>query len=122
MADVHVLERTNDRVRLALHFPVPSGNNSAGVLWSTALLNSGRGGTILRDGDGTAGTVSTAEKAALMAGTRYEVVEDAKLLSAGTAIAQLNAYLDAYWTKRRVEVLSELQKTLNYFGRTRDVP
>ena len=122
MADVHVLERNNDRVRLALHFPVPPGNNASGVPWSTALLNSGRGGTILQDGDGTAGTVSASEKAALVAGTRYEAVEDAKLLSSGTSVAQLNAYLDVYWTKRRAEVLSELQKTLNHFGRTRDVP
>ena len=123
MADVHVLERFNGRARLALHFPVPPGNNAAGVPWSTALLNSGRGGTtILPDGDGTAGTISAAEKASILAGTLYEVVDEAKLLSAGTAPNNLNAYLDAFWTRRRTETLAELQAALNYYGRTRDVP
>ena len=123
MASAHVLERREGRVRIVLHFAVPSGNNAAGIPWSTALVNSGLvTSSRLLAGDGIAGTISAAEQASLAAGALYEVVEEVKLLSAGSTANQLNAFIDTHWNRRRTEVLAELQRTLNYFGRTRDVP
>lgn len=124
MTDVHVLKRTSPgRYQLALHFPVPVGNNAAGIAWSTVLINSGQGGkTVLPDGDGTGGSVTSAEKLAITGGTVYEIVEDADLLSAGSSSAQITAYVDALWNRRLSDVQAELQGILNQFGRTRDVP
>lgn len=124
MTDVHVLRRTTPgRYQLVMHFPVPAGNNAAGVLWSAVLVNSGLGGkTVLPDGDGTGGSISAAEKATIANGTIYEVVEEVDLLSAGASSAQITAYADALYTRRLTEVQAELQAILSQFGRTRDVP
>ena len=114
MANVHILEAGPSRMRVVLHIPVPATNNGVGTPWRTALVNSGIGGTTsLKDGDGTAGTITATEKANILSGALYEVhlTEKLRALSA--------ANLDDLFNMRRSEILTELQERLRFYGATR---
>lgn len=125
MADYHVLTGSADGNSFTVvhHVPVPgSGNNRAGVQWRTALVNSGLGGkTVLPDGDGTGGTISAAEKAAITSGALYEVVEQFDTHPGETA-AQLRDRVDTRHTALVAQVQAQLQGRLTYFGFVRDIP
>lgn len=119
MGKAHVLDG-NGVTRIVFHIAVPAGNNSAGISWVNAVKNSGLGGTtVLPDGDGTGGTISTAEKLELTNGTTYEYVWSDVPVPAGMNVAQANAYLDALHAAAVVEIQAQLQNRLRYFGYTR---
>lgn len=122
MANVHVLETVGGQTKLAMHIAVPAGTNVAGIQWSIALKNSGVGGkTILPDGDGNGGSISSAEKTAVVTNaTVYEhiVTVPASIIPTNTA-AVANAALDALFAAATVEVQPMLQARLNTFGFTR---
>ena len=111
-----------------MHFPVPNGNNSAGVSWATAIVNSGIGlqedgrRTVLLAGAGTNGTISATEEASLVAGTLFEVVIEFRMDTAGTNAAQRNAAIDALYASVLADQQAALSKRLKWFGFTRDVP
>jgi len=106
-----------DQWRVVRHFDVPPGNNSAGVPWSDALVNSGQGGTtVLPDGDGTGGTISIAEKAFIEAGVIHEDVGDFRLLSDGGSSAKITGSAQKLYKARNTEVQSELKAHLDLFG------
>lgn len=120
MANLHTLLRSGVEVTVAAHIAVPVGNNSAGVAWAMALLNSGLGGkTVLKDGDGTGGTISAAEKAAIVAGTVVEAVDTVRTDSVFGGAATINAYLDAQYILISNRTLTWLQDVLRWFGGTR---
>lgn len=117
MADMHVLTGNGGTYRVALHFAVPAGNNSAGIAWSDALVNSGIGGTTeLPDGDGTGGTIGATEKAAVQAGTIFERIPELRIESSGTSGAKVQSALREFYTTEKENVQAELQRRLRYFG------
>ena len=62
MSKIHALQNFGGNVQVVLHTPMPSGNNSVGVSWKNAALNSGiQGITSMTEGTG-AGQITTAEK------------------------------------------------------------
>jgi len=75
MANIHVLEFVDtNKVRVVAHVAIPETTNNAGLTWRQLALLTDRGGTtILRDGDGTLGTISAAEKTQILAGAIIEV-------------------------------------------------
>lgn len=113
MANIHVLDSSGPgRFRVAYHVAIPASNNAAGVPWRSAVANSRAPGalvTVLPDGDGTAGTVSAAEKAQLTSGALYEVIIEEK--------GQTGAGIQAMFARRSSEVLAVLQERLAQFGR-----
>ena len=111
MANTHILEQVQPGVfRVVHHIPVPATNNGAGISWQVALINSGVGGTtILKDGDGTAGTISAVEKAQIIAGSIYELPM--------TEEGQTVASVPAMYARRVSEVLVTIQSRLAQFGR-----
>lgn len=118
MSNIHVLERSDRGVRVVMHVPIPNINNSVNVSYRTAIINSGRGGTtILKDGDGTAGTISSAEKTSIQSGALYEVTT--VLTPDAVPAGSVNAYLDSEYTRVVSEVQAALQQELRYFGATR---
>ncbi|KKN26051.1 hypothetical protein LCGC14_0878570 [marine sediment metagenome] len=119
MADITVLERdTHNRWRVAMHFPVPAGNNAAGVPWRGALVASGIGGTtVLPNGDGTGGTISAADKALIQSGALLEHVESVRL-GAGNP----QAAAEELYNSRKADKTAQLQARLNQYGRNVDVP
>ena len=114
MANTHVLTATGNTITLVLHIAIPATSNSVGVPWRTALTRSGIGGTtILPDGDGTGGTISTLEKADISSGAIYELVTSPKRMTT------TNAALDAFYAKVSAEILAGLQTQLAFYGHTR---
>ena len=120
MAAIHALAGGVDGKswRVAMHFAVPDAANAVSVNYRTALVNSGLGGTtILPDGDGTAGTISAAEKAQIAAGEVCEHVATVKKLeSGGTTPAELQATIRHFYQQLKADILGRLQVQLRYFG------
>ena len=117
MANVHVLQTPGPgRFRVVYHVAIPATNNSAGVPWRTAVANSRPTGatappiSVLPDGDGTAGTISAAEKAQIVSGAVHEIVRDEK--------GQTAATISATYARRASETLADLQAELAQYGRT----
>lgn len=122
MANVHVLNNNDADYTVVMHIPIPQSNNTAGVSWQTVVANSGRGGTtILKDGDGTKGTISSAEKAQITSGAIVEVVMTLRLgsfLTPTVDVQGLNAYLDAQFTQATSNLYAKWGIELGAFGYT----
>ncbi len=125
MADIQILTGSGDGKswRAVFHFDVPNVSNSVGVNIRTALVNSGIGlntdtnrRTILPDGDGTNGTISSAEKALLDSGERYEHVFTVMAESSGTTNAQLLATVRSYYAQENNRMQQQISEWLRYFG------
>ena len=115
MASAHVLERQGTAWHVVVHTPVPSGNNSAGVPWKTAFLNSGRSGTTaLPDGTGP-GQVTAAEKAAILAGDTLEFHLNVEVDTGTSPAATLNELIPRYMA----DIIVQWRRDLQYFGVTR---
>lgn len=124
MADYHVLTGRSDgnAYTVVHHLPIPNVTNRAGVSVRTALANSGLGGkTSLPDGDGSAGSISAAEKASILAGELWEYSEQVDTHPGETA-AKLRDRIDARHTALASSLVTLLGNELAYFGFTRDVP
>lgn len=119
MANIHSLVNMGGAdYQVVVHLAVPAGNNPAGTPWQTAVANMADGGTtVLKDGDGTGGTISAVEKAQIIAGTVVEVVTTLRLDT--VALANVSAFLTAEFTRIQTQTLAELQVKLRFFGATR---
>jgi len=95
-----------------LHVAIPAGNNPAGVPWRTAVAAhvDALKPSVLPDGDGTAGTISAAEKAQIISGAVLEVVREEK--------GQTTASAANIYALRSAAILAELQVRYGQYGRT----
>jgi len=109
MSKIHVLRIRNGRADLVVHFDVPSGTNSAGKLWSECIVNAGAATTSLAEGTG-AGQISTAEKAAVEAGTVYEFRTQIPYESGGGGAASVHAMVDPKITAHTAELAAQLER------------
>lgn len=119
---MHVLLQNNGQYSIVLHHPVPVGNNSAGFPWRTVIRTSGLGGkTILPSGDGTAGTISAAEKTNIETdGSIYEETVSWDVTRGGQlAGAQILTFMDQLYANRTAQILGLLQQQLDQYGRVR---
>lgn len=125
MANVHVIAGGQPgTVRLVCHIATPSISSQANpaLTDAQAVLRSGQGGTtILPDGDGNGGTISTAEKNEIIAGTKFERAVDWDL---GNDFDQLTgpqqlAKLDDKYNQISADERTRLQRMLRWFGRVR---
>ena len=103
MADIHILETDRSgasvRARIAYHVPVNRDNNAYPGGQSSGLAS-----------------ISSAEAAALAAGTLYEAAETLKTTAAGTTPAALAATVRARWEPARVRVQAMLDERFKYYG------
>lgn len=114
MSKIHVLETDHREAKVVLHTATPAGNNSVGIAWKEAGLNSGKlGTTMLTEGTG-AGQILTAEKAQVESGDVIEIVSSIHVESGGATSASINEMADQIITKHE----AELQVILNYYGYT----
>jgi len=124
MANIHVLEQQGNAYRFAFHVAVPVGNNSSGIAWATAYVNHAKlssgaaPASLLPTGDGTAGTISAAELAAIAAGTTLEVVYTWPTDAAfeGLSGANQQALVDAVYSQVTTAQLNILAQQLRRFG------
>lgn len=119
MSKIHVLTTSGsaNTYQVVVHDPTPAGNNSAGILWSDAVKNSGRAKTVMTEGSG-AGQITTVEKASVEAGTTLEGAFEFLDDPAWNATAR-NAALDAKASACVAGLESDLAKALKWFGATR---
>lgn len=117
MADMHVLDGDgNVSWRVIMHFPVPAGNNSAGVGWHEALVNSGRAQTQLIVGIGP-GRIEQSEKTAIEAGEIYEHLASVALEGGGGCTQQTQqASLRKMFVFEKGVVVARVQHELKYYG------
>ena len=119
MADIHVLTGRKSTWDLVLHIAVPDADNSVGVNYRDALIASGLGGTTsLPDGDGSAGTISDAEKILIEAGQIVEHRVSIRLESGGDSDANRRDAIRAKYASEEVSYLAIIQKHLPYYGHT----
>lgn len=111
MANSHILEQiAPGRFRVVYHIAIPNSNNGAGVPWRACVAASvGLIVSVLPDGDGTGGTISTAEKAQITSGAVYEIVREEK--------GQTLAAFAGMFAQRSAEILAELQARYAQYGR-----
>jgi hypothetical protein len=114
MANVHVDSIDGTDVTVVMHFTVPNTNNAAGVNWRTIAARK-HGTTSLPDGDGTAGTISAAEKTQIQSGQVVEQVRTIKLGDNNPTGPQI----DAEHTAQRAVWLADFQARYNRYGFTR---
>ena len=120
MANIHILRIDGRSVTAVAHVAIPGVNNDANIPYRTAIVRSGFGGsTILPDGDGTAGTISAAEKTSIQSGALVEVPMRILLSALPGNTAQCNAFLDALFNAEQTRVRAEAQVSLRYYGATR---
>jgi len=119
MANIHVLEFVDtNKVRVVAHVAIPETTNNAGLTWRQLALLTDRGGTtILRDGDGTLGTISAAEKTQILAGAIIEV--QATLEIDTVPSGGRNAFYDAAFVSIQTEYVREFRQTYKFWGVTR---
>lgn len=111
MANVHVLTQSGGRLRIVFHVAIPNANNPRGVNYRTALVQMGQyGTTILPDGDGTAGTISAAERTQISSRAVVEVVRDIKRAGL-TAQA-----LDELFAQCTADTQAEVQDMFAHYG------
>jgi len=114
MADIHIGTIDGSEVSVVLHFAIPATNNASAVPWRTIAARV-FGTTALLAGDGTAGTISAAEAASIVAGSLVEVATTFKIGLNNPTGAQL----DAAFTAAQTVFLTEFQARYNRYGATR---
>ncbi len=125
MANVHVLDIVGGQVRLVCHVPMPTGVNAVGMAFKDAYLqHHGPGTTVLKDGDGSFGTISPEEKAAVVAGDLIESVQwripqgDWAQLSD----AEQDVILDEGFADLVEDITEQVETQFYYYGFTRTAP
>lgn len=119
MADIHVLAGGTDckSWRVAMHFAVPDQKNAVSVGYRAALVASGIGGTTALPAGSGPGQITSAEKAQIEAGERYEHVTTVpKLESGGTEPGQLLDSARLFYQCQKADILNQLAARLRYFG------
>lgn len=124
MADMHVMTGDGKSWDVIFHIAVPDANNTVGVNWRTALVNSGLGGTTqLTEGVGpelAQGRISSTEKAQVEAGELIEKRIAFRVEGNGNSLAAVRANLRTRYTRVSAAVLADLQAQLKYFGHTEE--
>mgnify|MGYP001608016700 CR=1 FL=1 len=126
MANMHLLESPQGVYRIVCHYAVPAGNNRVGTTWRNALMRFLGGATrpspsVLVDGDGTGGTISTAEKADVLNGVVGEQSETFTPPGDWATLTnpQRNAQLDEFYAAKKTEFDAWRVDNLDEWGRTR---
>ena len=122
MSNVHVLETSGQSATLVYHFPIPATSNTVGVPWRTAYARY-KGSVVagvftapssaLPTGDGSGGSITSAEAAKIASGEIAEIVHTEKNRPSS------NAQLDELWAKRLAQFQDEMADKLSFYGYSR---
>lgn len=120
MASVHILSQSSDNeFQCVIHFPAPSGSNSAGLSWKSVLLASGlAGSTRLVEGTGP-GQITAAEKAQVLAGDVIEFETVLRIESGGSTSLQIGVTIDALVANALADHARKVMSQLRRYGATR---
>jgi len=124
MANMHVRGRSPRGYSVVCHFAIANTNNDVGLNYRTAYARSkGTLATVLPDGDGTLGTISSAEKTSVTQAApalaeallEFQIPDDWGALNG----AQKNARLDDWYAVASAEWVSGNAALLQFWGYTR---
>lgn len=117
MSSIHILSGNAGVFSAVVHTPTPAGNNSAGVPWTTALVNSGMARTSLTIGVGP-GQITQAEADDIAAGRVIEArVQWGEIV--GADVPTLIADLDLRAQQAAQARIDQLATQLKFFGYVR---
>lgn len=109
---VHVLESSaRGRYRVAIHTPMPAGNNSAGKSWKDCWIAAGMNTSILAVGTAP-GNTDTTERSSILAGDVIEFVTEIPAESGGATSASVAQMVNALITS----YLSDVAARFKYYG------
>ena len=109
MAKIHIQTAHNKIYQVVVHTSMPAGNNTHGKSWQDCWVATGRNTTVMTEGTGT-GQISTAEKAAVEAGTTLEFVFSMPVESGGATVASLDQMVDQAVVDRKAALQAELKR------------
>jgi len=88
MSKIHVLESNNNKsYKVAIHFDVPTGNNTAGFSWKSVGLNSGTTGTTSLEVGINPSNITQEEYDSIIAGDIIEIVKNISIEGEATNAA-----------------------------------
>lgn len=113
---MHILEvnEKEDKARVAMHFSVPTGQNQAGIDWSTVIQS------VVEDTTSVVPTIQTAEQTELTNGTKIEIVKTIEF-DAHATDAEKIAVIDAAYTAEETIQTALISKKYKYWGMERTV-
>ena len=121
MSDMHTTVDGNGVPILVMHFEVPNKNNSVQINLRTALKNSRLTSTsILKDGDGTDGTISSVEKQQLADGEKIEVHKEITLEGKGSSSSKRRNLKDKLYDREKTAAIKRIEALLKFFGDVKD--
>ena len=111
MSNIHIkeLDIKNKTVSCVFHIPVPAGNNSAGVVWTTAVKNSLNPIAEMSYNNQT-------ENTAIENGEMLETAVTVRFSSISITDAQRLAEVEAKYETESVILLQKLANKLKFFG------
>ena len=119
MSDMHVLGGDDKGgYRVAMHFPVPAGNNLAEIPWRDAV-KAGNPTTVLPVGT-EAWEILDAEKLLIEDGAVFEHVVAVNLEPGRDTTAKVSKALQRAYGRAKTEVRDTMSRRLRWFGLTED--
>ena len=113
MSKIHILEADNFSYKVAIHFPMPVGNNSIGLSWKNAAISSGKIGTTVLTVGTSAGNITQSEYDSIIAGDTIEIIRDIKV-----GVNPSNASVESLCDGLISEYQSKMVQALKYYGHT----
>jgi hypothetical protein len=111
---IFVLESDNDNsYKVAIHFPTPAGNNSAGMSWKACALGSKMIGTTILEVGTEPGNISQADHDIIIAGDTIEIIR-----SINPGLDPSNAAVVDACNVCIAEYQANMARILKYYGHT----
>lgn len=113
MSKVHILEFNNYSCKIAIHFPVPTGTNSAGFSWKAVGLSSSQTGTTILIMGNDPGEITQAEYDSIINGDTVEIIKqiDPGLTPSNISVNKICDVLISMWKQ-------DMANNLKYYGHT----
>ena len=114
MSKIHILVSDNDKsYKVAIHFPITSGNNVVGKSWKECALSSGMIGTTIFEVGSSPGNITQSEYDKIIAGNVVEIVKNINpgLNPSNDVVDEICDVLISMWQE-------DAARILKYYGHT----
>lgn len=120
MSDYHIRDIATDwkTINLVFHVPIPTGNNTVGVAWRTALVAYLGGADAITS---VMPDIPAADLTAMKAGELFENAATYRFTSINLTDLQRLNEVEAEYTRVKTSYINTLQVALKYYGKSGDV-
>lgn len=111
MSDIHILDKDTEHktINCVFHIAVPTGNNSAGISWQTAVKNYFAPVSIMAYND-------TTENTGIEDGSIIEKSITVRFSSVSISDSDRLNEINAAYNKIKIEIITTLAEKLKFFG------